>query len=80
MHPSMDFYTVQNMGFCCVPYHVLAEPDFVAAMQACGYEVVDRWYSYERECHIPFFPEHQVDGYCGFYLRQADTQRHDVIG
>jgi putative methyltransferase (TIGR04325 family) len=73
MHPSMDFHTVQNMGFCCVSYHVLAEPGFIAAMQACGYEVVDRWRSYERECHVPFAPDHQVDGYCGLYLRRIDT-------
>jgi putative methyltransferase (TIGR04325 family) len=73
MHPSLDFYTVQNMGFACVPYHILSMTKFLAAMRERGYEVVDRWESYERECRVPFESAHDVDCYSGFYLQRTDT-------
>jgi putative methyltransferase (TIGR04325 family) len=73
MHPTMDFYTVQNMGFAATPYHVLCLPDFVVAMQACGYMVVDQWQSYERDCHVPFSQGHDIDCYSGLYLRHIDA-------
>lgn len=79
MHPTLDFHTVQNMGFACAPYHILSKPNFLAAMDACGYDVVDRWRSYERKCHIPFARAHDVDCYSGFYLTgkpQGDIGLH----
>lgn len=72
MHPSRDFHTVQNMGFAAAAYHVVCQPEFVAAMEARGYTVVDRWESFERECHVPFEHAHRVDSYWGFYLRRND--------
>lgn len=68
MHATEDFYTLQNMGFACVPYHVHSRPAFLQAMAGLGYRVVDDWCSEERECRIPFAHDHDVEGYSGFYL------------
>lgn len=71
MHASRDFYTLQNMGFACVPYHIHARPAFILAMERIGYRVVDAWRSEERDCRIPFRHDHDVEGYSGFYLRKG---------
>ena len=68
MHSSRDFYTLQNMGFACTPYHVQARPAFLDAMVKLGYRVVDAWCNDERSCHVPFTRDHDVDGYSGFYV------------
>lgn len=73
MHASEDFFTLQNMGFACVPYHVHSRPAFLQAMEGAGYRVVDEWRSDERECHIPFAHDYDVEGYSGFYLIKADV-------
>lgn len=70
MHPARDFYTLQNMGFACVPYHIQARPAFLAAVERLGYRVVDAWCSDDRSCRIPFAHDHDVDGYSGFYLHR----------
>lgn len=73
MHDSRDFHTLQNMGFACVPYRIHARPVFLEAMARLGYRVVDAWRNDERDCHIPFHGDHDVDSYSGFYLRRGDT-------
>jgi putative methyltransferase (TIGR04325 family) len=74
MHPTLDFFTIQNMGFSFAPYHVMSVPNFVSAMQALGYSVIDQWQSFERDCHIPFAPKHDVKHYSGFVLQHADAE------
>jgi putative methyltransferase (TIGR04325 family) len=71
MHPTRDFFTVQNMGFSFAPYHVMSTPNFVSTMQAHGYTIIDQWQSFERDCHIPFSPEHDVEYYSGYVLQHA---------
>lgn len=70
MHDSKDFYTLQNMGFACVPYHVCSRPAFIHDMAALGYRVVDAWRCDERSCLIPFHHDHDVEGYSGFCFRR----------
>ena len=70
MHDSRDFYTLQNMGFACLPYHIQSRPAFLESMARLGYRVVDAWHCGDRSCHIPFAPDHDVDGYSGIYLQR----------
>lgn len=74
MHPTMDFFTIQNMGFSFAPYHVMSVPNFVSMMQALGYSIIDQWQSFERDCHIPFSPRHDVEHYSGFVLQHASAR------
>lgn len=80
MDGSRDFYTLQNMGFACVPYHVHSRPAFLATLARTGYRVVDAWLSAERECRIPFAHDHDVEGYSGFYLCRTNEAERDELG
>jgi hypothetical protein len=31
--------------------------------------MVDHWNNPDKSCPIPFYPEHSLDGYHGFYFR-----------
>ncbi len=73
MHSTLDFFTIQNMGFSFAPYHVMSVTNFRATMQALGYTIIDQWQSFERDCHIPFSPKHEVRHYSGFVLQHAST-------
>jgi len=73
MHPTMDFFTVQNMGFSFAPYHVMSLPNFLSMTQTLGYAAIDQWQSFERDCHIPFSPGHDVAYYSGFVLQHASV-------
>ncbi len=70
MHPSRDYFTLQNIGFAICPYHVAALPTFIASMEALGYVIVDRWETFERHLEVPFAPGCDVDRYYGFYFRR----------
>lgn len=78
MHTSRGYFTLQNIGFAICPYRVAAAPEFVAAMQALGYEIVDRWQSFERHLEVPFAPDCDVDSYHGYYFcRQPGSASAD---
>lgn len=71
MHPQRGYFTLQHIGIAICPYRVMAVPEFVASMQALGYEVADAWESYERHLRVPFEPECSIDCYRGFYFRKG---------
>ena len=68
MHPSRDYFTLQNIGFAICPYRIAAIPTFVAGMEALGYTIVDRWRSFERHLQVPFAATCDIDCYHGFYF------------
>ncbi|PIQ36675.1 MAG: methyltransferase, TIGR04325 family [Lysobacterales bacterium CG17_big_fil_post_rev_8_21_14_2_50_64_11] len=75
MHPVRSYFTLQHIGIAICPYRVSAVPEFTAAIQALGYELVDQWASLERNVRVPFHPECDIDRYHGFYFRRIqDTQ------
>jgi len=70
MHPSRGYFTLQNLGIAICPYRVSAVPQFVADMAALGYQVADRWESFERQLRVPFEPALSIDRYYGFYFHR----------
>ena len=78
MHPSRSFFTLQNLGVATCPYRIAAVPEFIDAMHALGYEVIDRWESFERQLRIPFTEGVAVDRYYGFYFRRTDASHDDA--
>jgi len=74
MHSHRSYFTLQNIGFAICPYRVTAVDEFVAAMDALGYETVDRWESHERHLHVPFEPQCDVDSYKGFCFRMRELR------
>lgn len=71
MHPQRSYFTLQHIGIAVCPYRIQAVPEFVHAMQALGYTLVDHWASLERNVRVPFHPECDVERYHGFYFRRA---------
>lgn len=69
MHPNRSYFTLQNIGLAICPYRVMATREFIEALEALGYSVVDHWESRERGLRIPFFDDHAIDRYSGFYFR-----------
>jgi len=70
MHPSHGYFTLQNIGFAICPYRVSALGEFIAGMEALGYEIVDLWQSFERHLEVPFAADCDIDNYHGFYFRR----------
>jgi len=70
-----------RIGFAICPYRIAAAPEFVAAMQALGYEIVDRWQSFERHLEVPFAATGcDVDSYHGYYFcRQPKSTSADRL-
>ena len=71
MHPDRSYFTLQNLGSAICPYRISAVPEFIDGLATLGYEVVDRWESFERHLRLPFEPGHSIDRYYGFYLRRG---------
>lgn len=70
MHPTQSYFTLQNIGRAILPYRVTAIPEFIGAMEALGYQIVDQWHSAERYIRVPFEPTCRIDGYEGFYFQK----------
>ncbi len=63
--------TLHNFGTAFCPYHLFNRAEFVGAFERLGYRLVDQWQSPDLGCRIPFFPEHSIPAYSGFYLTRA---------
>lgn len=59
------------------PYKVQNRQQFIASLEALGYELVDSWRS-NRICVIPFRPQKFMDGYDSFYFRQVESEYQTV--
>ena len=69
VHESRQFVTLQDTGAAYHPYTVFERGRFVSAIRGLGYDLVDQWENAELSCRVPFFPEHDVPAYSGFYFR-----------
>jgi len=70
LHERETYYTLQSIGPAFCPYKITAQDEFLAGFQALGYAVTDAWENPEKQCLIPFHPEHSLDRYHGFLFRR----------
>jgi len=70
VHNTDEFWTLQYLDVCEVPYHISSRTSLVENLTRLGYELVDQWKN-PRQIEIPYRPEKKVDGYCGFYFRNT---------
>lgn len=68
-HDSEDFWTLQYLDVCEVPYHIHSLATVVPAIEALGYTLKDQWKN-KRLIEIPYHPQHRVDAYFGFYFQK----------
>ena len=64
------FWTLQNGGAVFYAQRVQTRVEFLAAMTALGYRVVDEWEDRVDRCEIPLHPERSLETYAGFYFRR----------
>jgi putative methyltransferase (TIGR04325 family) len=67
--------TLQNFGTGLAPNHLFNEAEFVGALTAMGYGLIDAWET-GLSCHIPFHPDHSIGTYKGFYFSKRPPARH----
>lgn len=68
MHPSKNYFTLQNLGIAICPYRVMQRSWLMDQMQQRGYQLRDHWESYERQLRIPYHHDHDIDCYHGMYF------------
>lgn len=73
IHETHDYWTLQDLQQCEVPYRVYCAASLIAGMTEMGYTLRDQWYKDRRVC-IPHHPELQVDKYAGFYFSLEEAQ------
>lgn len=66
-HPNRNFWTLQYLEVCEVPYKIHGTSLLIDAMEKKGYELVDQWKN-PRQIDIPYHSDKKVEGYCGFYF------------
>jgi putative methyltransferase (TIGR04325 family) len=60
--------TLQNMGTAFCPNHLFNRDQLVASLEGLGYRLIDEWKSPDLSCEIPFFADHSIKAYSGFYF------------
>lgn len=66
MHPQRTVFTLQHIGVAVCPYRIGCRPDFMSALGALGYRLVEEWAHHDRSVRIPFQPAASIDRYYGY--------------
>jgi putative methyltransferase (TIGR04325 family) len=72
IYDGPPFVTLQNAGSAFCPMYVFSRNDFIASLDAAGYELVDTWDDLVDGCFIPFHDKHVP--YRGFYLKRSNAR------
>lgn len=75
LYDGPTFVTVQSTGRAFHPYRIFNRDEFVSAVVALGYRVIDDWSNREQHCEIPFAPERDIDAYSGYYFLRDEPPR-----
>jgi len=67
------FFTLNNMGPAISVYKIANRTEFIASLEALGYELVDSWKNPDLTCYIPLHPDKAVSAFDGLYLRIAGS-------
>lgn len=71
--------TLQNIGTSFCPNHLFNRNSFVQQFEELGYKLIDEWRSPDLSCRIPFFREHCIPAYSGFYFRKPVADSQDPV-
>lgn len=69
VHAEREFFTIQNLGLCEVPYRIHSERALCGEMESRGYTLMAKWVK-DRTIEIPFHRDLVISGYAGFYFRR----------
>jgi putative methyltransferase (TIGR04325 family) len=71
LHEHESYFTLQSVGAAFCPYRISQMTSFLQSFEALGYNLIDQWENPEKQCQIPFHPQHSLDRYHGMYLQRA---------
>jgi putative methyltransferase (TIGR04325 family) len=71
IHPSQQYYTLQNIVTAYCAYRIDSRERFVKALAELGYSLRDEWQNAEKACHIAYEPAHSLDHYKGFLFERS---------
>jgi putative methyltransferase (TIGR04325 family) len=74
VHAEREFFTIQNLGLCEVPYRIYSESLLCNEMKSRGYELTAKWLK-DRTIEIPFHRQLVIQGYAGYYFHKNDEGR-----
>lgn len=66
IHPTLSFFTLNNIGTAFCPYRVQAHGQFVREITQEGYILRDHWQNLGKSMRIPFEPSYSVEAYSGY--------------
>lgn len=66
LHASKSYFTLNSIGTAYCPYRVQSEAEFLDSVQACGYQLTDRWTDMSKQVRLPFESGFDVAHYSGF--------------
>jgi putative methyltransferase (TIGR04325 family) len=71
VHTTRSFYTLQDIGPAVCAYHVFSEAELIKPLEACGYQLQDRWACHGSTVRIRFHPDDAVEQYSGYYFKSV---------
>jgi putative methyltransferase (TIGR04325 family) len=66
------FVTMQSIGFSYCPYLIRNRAEFIASIEAQGYQLRDTW-TKPRKLHVRFRRNYRLQHYTGFYFVRNDA-------
>lgn len=80
VHRDRDFWTLQKLELCEVPYHVYSRRALLREMESRGYQLIKEWH-YPRYIEIPFHRSATaIQGYQGYYFSLAAADKAATQG
>lgn len=73
VHATREYWTLQDLGPCEVPYRVTSRSGLERQMASLGYREVRRWMQ-PRRIEIPFHLQLENEGYLGAYYVKAEPR------
>lgn len=67
VHRDKQFFTLQNLIACEVPYRIYSKSNILRTMDDLGYCLNAQWAN-PRYIEIPFHRKMEIEGYIGFYF------------
>lgn len=75
LHEGKRFVTLQNGGLVYYPQYVFNRDEYIGAIEALGYDLVDIWNDRVSTCKIPFHREKSVPAFAGLCFSERGHQQ-----
>lgn len=69
VHPKQSYVTLQNISTAFCPYRIYSAEELLEEIEKLNGEVIDEWRNADKECVIPYHPDHSLDHYYGMLVR-----------